>query len=284
MTEHQLFYLVFLGQVLLISYILPRRVLQRMRHVVSTYPRAEYPRLYPVSHDRVERAQLAFRNLNLLALVVGLALFAAGVLRPGKDMLGWDTLSVMTLYLMLQLSPLTIATRPGFTYFNPLRKRDTRTKRTADLAPRRLTHFVAPLAVALAFGLYIFFILAVNQLDYPWFGGYWNIAGITLINLMVTAGITYSLLARNRDPYQATADRRRQIGFVVRLAVFTSFAATLSVMLSIILAMLELRPYIPVSNSLYFMLLAAVCFRQFRIDGVNFEVYREEQAVHRSVS
>lgn len=279
MTQHQLFYLVFLGQVLLISYFLPRRVLQRMRYVVQTYPRTEYPRLYPVSLDRVEAAQRSYRNLNGFALATGLALVAAGLLIPGEDMLGWDTLSVMTLYLMLQLSPLLIATRPGFTYFNPLRRKDTRTKRTAELAPRRLTDFVAPLAVAVALGLYAFFaffIVAVQQLDYPWFGGYWNIVGITAINLLCAAGIVYSLLTRSRDPYQTTADRRRQTGFAVRAAVFTSIAATLSVMLSIVLAMLELRPWIPVAKSLYFMLLAAVCLRQFRIEGVNFEVYREE--------
>ena len=56
MTEHQLFYLVFLGQVLLISYVFPRRVLKRMRHVVDNYPPTEYPRLYPVSQNLVERA------------------------------------------------------------------------------------------------------------------------------------------------------------------------------------------------------------------------------------
>jgi hypothetical protein len=124
--------------------------------------------------------------------------------------------------------------------------------------------------------LYVFFVVAVDQLDYPWFGGYWNIVGITAINLMCAVGIVYSLRARSRDPYQTPADRRRRTGFAVRVAVFTSIAATLSVTLSVVLAMLELRTFVPVSKSVYFMLLAAVCFRQFRIDGVNFEVYREE--------
>lgn len=281
MTEHQLFYLVFLGQVLLISYLLPRRVLQRMQDVVGNYPPTEYPRLYPVSLGRIESAKRSYRNLNRVALVAGLALVAAGLIVPSEDMLGWDTHSVMTLYLMLQFSPLLIVTRPGFAYFNPQRKQDTRSTRTADLTPRRFTDFVAPLVAAVAVGLYVafvFFILAVQQLDFPWFGGYLNIVGITVINLICVAGIVYSLRARGRDPYQTAADRRRHTGFAVRVAVFTSIAATLSVTLSIVLAMLELRSFIPVSKSLYFILLAVVCFQQFRIDGVDFEVYREERA------
>jgi len=280
MTEHQLFYLVFLGQVLLISYVLPRQVLRRMRHVVRDYSPSEYPRLYPVSLDRVESAQRSYRNLNRVALAVGLGLVAAGVMMPGEDMLGWDTLSVMTLYLMLQFAPLLITASPGFTYFNPRRGQDTRSVRTADLSPRRFTDFVAPLVAAGALGLYVayvFFILAVRQFDFPWFGGYWNIVGITVINLMCVAGIVQGLRARSCDPYQATADRRRRTGFVVRIAVFTSIAATLSVTLSIVLAMLELRPFVPVAKSLYFSLLAVVMFQQFRIDGVDFEVYREER-------
>ena len=281
MTEHQLFYFVFLIQVLVISYFLPRQVLRRMRHVVRAYPPTEYPRLYPVSLSRVEAAQRSYRNLNLLALIVGLALVGAGFLMPTEDMLGWDTLSVMTLYLMLQLSPLVIATRPGFIYFNSQRPKDTRTIRTAELAPRRISDFVPPLIVASTVGLYVafvFFILAVKQFDFPWFGGYLNIAGITFINLMCVAGIVHGLRARNCDPYQASADRHRKTGFTIRVAVLTSIAATLSVSLSIVLAILELRSFIPVSKSLYFMLLALVCFRQFRIDGVNFDVYREEKA------
>lgn len=281
MTEHQIFHLVFLSQVLLISYLLPRQVLRRMRHVAATYPPAEYPRLYPVPLEQVEAAQETYRAWNRAVLAVGLALVAIGILVPTEDMLGWDTLSVMTLYLMLQLSPLLVALRPGFLYFNPLRVRDTRKRRSAELAPRRLFDFVSPMAAASAIGLYVafvFFIVAVDQLDYPWFGGYLNVVGITVIDLLCVASIVYSLRARRRDPFQSSSDRRRHVGFAVRLAVFTSVAATLSVAISIGLALLELRDYIPIFKSLYFMLLAVVCFRQFRIDGVDFEVYREEVA------
>jgi hypothetical protein len=64
-----LYYVVFLAQVLLISYVLPRKVLDRLRFVVETYPPAQYPRLYPVTMDKVERAQRNYRGLNLFDFV-----------------------------------------------------------------------------------------------------------------------------------------------------------------------------------------------------------------------
>jgi len=51
MQEQLIFYVVFLSQILLISFYFPRKVLQRIRFIVETYPPSTHPRLYPVSVD-----------------------------------------------------------------------------------------------------------------------------------------------------------------------------------------------------------------------------------------
>ena len=43
--SNNLFYIVFLGQILLISYYFPRKLLERMQYVLETYPPAAYPKL-----------------------------------------------------------------------------------------------------------------------------------------------------------------------------------------------------------------------------------------------
>ena len=53
MPEHMLFHIVLLGQILVISVYLPGRLLGRMRRLVADHPPAEYPKLYPVSLERV---------------------------------------------------------------------------------------------------------------------------------------------------------------------------------------------------------------------------------------
>ena len=48
--------------------------------------------------------------------------------------------------------------------------------------------------------------------------------------------------------------------------------------LSIVLSALDLRAFSPAAQSLYFQIITIAAFRGFRIDNVNFEVYREEPA------
>ena len=57
MPEHMLFHVVFLGQVLLISFYFPRKMLSRMRYVFETYPPSTYPKLYPKPVEYYKKAQ-----------------------------------------------------------------------------------------------------------------------------------------------------------------------------------------------------------------------------------
>ena len=274
-----LFYFVFLSQVLLISFYLPRQLRGRVKHVVEKYPPSAYPRLYPVSLDVMKKAQRTYWNMNLFALLAGIALVFGGLLWPSEDMLHWDSESVLVIYLLLQYSPLLIAGTAGFTYFNLMRKADSRPTRKAELRRRSLLDFVSPAVLGLAIFVYIAFVLLivyVRQFEFPWFGGYSNIVGITVANLVFAGVIAHNLYGKKKDPYQAYEDRARQIGVTIRGMVWTSILATGFVALSIGLAAFDLRHLQPITLSLYFQVLAMVTFRATRIDDVNFEVYRED--------
>ena len=257
MSGQILFYVVFLSQVLLISFFLPRQMLERVRYVVSTYPLSSYPRLYPVSLERVERAQRNYRNMNLFMLVLGLALVARGFYAPSEEMLNWDTTSVVFFYYLLQWSPLLIALTAGFTYFNLKREPDARTKRRAELRPRRLFDYVSPALVGVAAIVYV---------------------GITVLNLFFAGTIAYYMYGKRKDPYKSYEDRAQEIEFNTKLLIFISIAATVYVALSICLSAFDMRHLGPIAQSLYFQVISVAAFRGFRIDKVNFEVYREEPA------
>ncbi len=275
-----LFSVVFLSQVLLISIFLPRQVLARLRFVVRTYPPAQFPKLYPVPMDQVEKAQRSYRNLNVFALLVGLAMVLAGLIWPGNEMFNGENDFVPMIYLMIQFSPILIlATNAGITYFNPMRNTGSNSTRRAELTPRRVFDFVSPALLGVATFVYVAFIVLivyVRQFEFPWFGGYSNLVGVTAINLAF-AGVAFkAVYGKRKDPYQAHEDRTRQMEATATLLLWTSIAATLFIALAVTLRAFELSDFLPVSMSLYFQLVALMSFREFRIDNVNFEVYRED--------
>ena len=264
-----LIHLAFLSQVLLLSYVLPRQILGRMRHVVQTYPPREYPRLYPVGTDEMERTQRTFAWLNGGALAIGLAMVGTDLLRAGPGPIDWDNELVLVAYMLLQFAPLLVISssrirsdrpaadrriphgphisaavfgrgRPvpggrrrnrellvmrstGFTYFNLERPADTRSTRVATLRPRRLLDYAPPLLLALAvltYGGFVWLVLFVGRLGYPWFGGLWNIVGISMMNLGLAALVAFALRARRVDPYQSERDRERGIATAIGAAIW----------------------------------------------------------------
>ena len=67
-----------------------------------------------------------------------------------------------------------------------------------------------------------------------------------------------------------------EIGIASTALVFISIVATAFIAVSVILRAVELPLLVPIATSLFFQLAALISFRGFRIDNVDFEVYREE--------
>ncbi len=167
-----------------------------------------------------------------------------------------------------------------------MRKANSSTTRKAELQPRRLFDFISPTMFGMAILVYfafIGFVLYIKQFDFPWFGGYWNIVGVTLLNLFFAGIIIWNLYGKRRDPHQAYEDRKRQIELTVKSLVFISIAATLKIAISIVLGALELRHLQPIVTSLYFQLIVFIgigtVLRAFRVEDINFEVYKEDPVV-----
>ena len=275
MPDNILFYAVFLSQILLISFYFPRKMLKRIRYVFATYPPSQYPKLYPEPIEYYEKAQRNYRNLNVAVLLIGLSLLAVllGDSRSGQ----WDIGNFVFPYFMVQFFPMILLEMRAFKYYRLMRKADSRTTRKAELQPRRLFDFISPTMIGLALFVYFAFIaliLYIRQFDFPWFGGYWNIVGVTAVNVFFAAIVAWNMYGKKRDPYQAYEDRKRQIELVVQQMVFMSIAATTFMAIEVGLASLDLHDLQPTVMSLYFQLIAVICLRTLRIDNINFAVYK----------
>ena len=214
-----LFYAVVLSQVLLVSFVFPRQLLSRVRAVVETYPPSTYPKLYPVPVEDIEKAQRTYKHLNTLALLAGLVLVSTSVYARRVEMLNWDSQTVLFLYTVLQLSPHLFAARLVSRYFKRMRQANPRTIRNADLHPRRLFDFISPTMVGVAIFTYLAFIalvLFIRRDPFAGFAGYWNIAGITGLNLLF-AGVAFrTLYGKKQDPHRAHEDRLREMQLNVK--------------------------------------------------------------------
>ena len=283
MPDNILFYAVFLSQILLLSFYFPRKMLKRISYVFATYPPSQYPRLYPEPIEYYEKAQRNYRNLNVAVLLVGLLLLAVflGDSRSGE----WDMGNFVFPYFMIQFFPVMLLEIRSFKYYRLMRKADSRTTRKAELQPRRLFDFISPAMIGLALLVYFAFIaliLYIRQFDFPWFGGYWNIVGVTAANVFFAAIVAWNMYGKKQDPYQAYEDRKRQLELVVQQMVFMSIAATTFMAIEVILASLDLRDLQPTVMSLYFQLIAVNCLRALRIDNINFAVYKGDPSEERT--
>ncbi len=276
MSDNILFNIAFLGQVLLLSRYFPWKMLGRMKHVFATYPPSDYPRLYPRPFEYYQHAQHNYRVINRWIHIAGLILVAILFITPRSG--EWDG-AIATWFFMVQFIPLLRLDISSFKYFRLMREANSRSTRKAELHRRRLPDFISPFFLGLAVLTYIafvFFIIYVKQFDFPWFGGYVNIAAMTVMNLVFAGMIAWSIYGKKLNPHQAHADRLRQIGLSVKILVFVSIAATVFIMLHVTLAAMELREYQPVVQTLYYQLLAVVCYQAYRIDHTNFDVYKED--------
>lgn len=284
MPENILLHVVFLSQVLFISFYVPRKMLSRLRYVVETYPPSDYPKLYPVSIDTVEKGMGSFRVLNFIILLVGFGLVFLGVYPPSEEMLNWRGQSVFTIYFFLQTTPFVLAELAGFKYFELMRKANSRSTRKADLHPRSLFNFISPAFIGIAIFTYIAFILLVlylRQNPYPGFGGYSNVFVVTGMNLVIAVIMIKTLYGKKRDPYQANEDRLWQIELTVKFLVFISIAGTTFMAITVILPALDSRNLTDMFMSLHFQSITAASFRALlfkssRLDDINFEVYKKE--------
>ena len=281
MPEHMLFYFVFLGQILLISFYYPRKILSRMRYVFDTYPPSTYPKLYPKPIEYYEKARRNYRTINLFILLAGLLILAVllGYSRSGE----WDHV-IAQWYFLVQFFPVMLLDLSSLKEFKLMRNANSLTTRKAELHPRRLFDFISPTIIGMAIITYIAFILLVlyiRQFEFPWFGGYWNIVIVTAFNLFFAGIIFWYMYGKKLNPHQAYEDRIRHIEIIVKMLVFLSVAATMFIALSVVLAALDLRHLQSIAQCLYFQLLAVISLQgYYRSDYTkNFEVYKEDPLV-----
>jgi hypothetical protein len=291
MSETLLFCLVFLSQVLLISWFFARRLASRLRYVLESCPPSTHPKLYALPVEWHERRLQIFAGLNGTIFVAGLAIIIAlilatqsgrwdgAIVTPWSTSGEWDA-AIVVPFFMLQVAPMLYLGFSAHKHNKAMAQMGPPPLRTAELRRRQLSDFVSPamlVAAALTYVAFIAFVLYYRRFEFPWFTATGNIVGVTAINFLLVAVIAAALRGRRHDHYQADQDRLAAMRSVVKATALAAIAYPV-----LIATLLAVKAFFgpdtlePVVASLYCQFAALVMWPSYnpQVDKMHFDVYR----------
>jgi hypothetical protein len=255
-----LFYLVFLGQILLISYFVPRRMLSRTRKILETCTPETHPELYPEPLASYRTGMSIFKWTNRVIIVLGLALLVIVYQLYGNGGPGHISDALPAAYGLLQFLPAIVMQRFHARANRRIREIMPVKQRKADLRPRRWFDFVSPALFILALALMITAILvdlyfhdfAINGKTLP--------RGITVLisnGLLALVG-WWHLYGRNRTPHRDPAKRGRNIGAQLTVLLLCSIALSIYLLFQSIANAVGQHDLDAIVMSLYFQVIMAM--------------------------
>ncbi|PCJ48259.1 MAG: hypothetical protein COA74_09055 [Gammaproteobacteria bacterium] len=287
-NELILFYLVYLGQVALLSYFLPKMLYRRLKYVIDTYPPAKYPKFYTSeSADVAEwkwRALMRFLKVfSSITLVFGLGLLSVALLNNYST---YDTNleAIVITYTIFQLIPMLVISVSEFKQYKSMRASNVSTKRKTELVPRRLFDFISPIFVVIAllliaanisFDIYIADISPEDNSDLLF-----KILTTNFVHIYFACFVTWYLYGKKQDPYQSHKDHKKFLNVVVKIAVYGSIAATIFFFSDTAVEHFDVAHFDPLLMSLYFQIIIWFTFQLVLkgspIEDINFEVYKAD--------
>ncbi|MBT3823972.1 MAG: hypothetical protein HOF96_03235 [Candidatus Marinimicrobia bacterium] len=283
MPDNIIFYILFLSQIILISYYYPKLIVNQMKTVLANYPPEQYPKLYPKPVEYYRMGQRIYRVVNLVILMLGAILMLA---IAKWDYSSTDKISeaIPFAYWAVQIIPILIMELLGFTNFKLMRKANTKTTRYAELNPRRLFDFISPGVFTLAIVMYVaclLFFYSLHQFSFhPSNDTFVIFVTLTLMNSLFAVIIFRNMRGKKLDPHQAHADRMRQIEISTKSLFVMSIVASIFLITVEVMQGLELKFHIASLMSVYLQLTIFLglgsILRNICIDDINFDVYRKE--------
>ncbi len=289
---NNLFYIVFLGQILLTSYVVPKVMLSRMGALLERYPPSTHPKMYPkpVEHYRIGHA--VFKWANRLIFMLGfVVLFAVYKLDHGTfadD--GYISEAWPAAYGVIQFLPLMWLEFAGFQQSRLMRAANTSGTRKADLRPRRLLDYVSRGLLTLAATMLAFVIcfdLGVHDFKLAWGSdAIQRDIVIVITNAMLAAMGYWHLHGRKLDPYQASDDRVRDVRVKLNSLLLVSTALSFFMVFQVAEDVFDLDYLDAPLMSLYFQLIVAMSIgyvlRAINPADIDFSVYASDTSLEKN--
>jgi len=290
--EAILFFVVFLSQVLLISWFFPKRRLSRIRYVLENYPPSTHPKLYGKPIEHYERVARNFARLNFAIVVAGLLIIAGlllgtfatewdgAIVTPFSTSGEWDA-AIVTPFVLVQWIPFAYLEISSGSHYRGMAKVAPPRVRTTELRRRRIVDFISPAmlaAAAFTYVAFVAFILWYNRFGFPWFTASWNIAIVTAGNLAVAVSVAVAVYGRWPNHYQAHQDRLAFMSLLATRALVLVMVAPALIAAQLIVKIFDPEFLEPVIASLWVQAIAALAlsFYNYRVEKIDFDVYKKD--------
>ena len=277
MWDNYLLYMVFLGQIFVLSFYFPKKILGLINTSMQQHPRDVYPKLYPLE-EKVIKAKLNIFNVyNSLVVSVGLAILAVSIINNSDDLAGWDDQAVLLCFLMLQYLPMLYLGAQGFDYLKLMREHNKNEYRIADLQPRKLVDFVSKpflSAAVFSYGVCVVTVLYFVQYPFDGFAGLVNILGVSILYAGLGFAVYIKLYGKKYNPLQTSEDRSIETTIVIKLLILTAICSSLYLAISLILASMDMRDLGNIIYSLYLQAFVFYVYQVMKFDQVDYSVYK----------
>ncbi len=283
-----IFYVIFLGQIFLLSYYYPWKTYERIAYILEHCPPSQYPKLYPNTNYidptiPVRGLVKTFKTINVITILIGVgAIFLAAINGYKPEGHGEETL--IGLYAMVQFIPMIFIEIKTYQQNKLMRELSKSGVRKAQLQARNLFDYISPIAVAAAlimFCLVILFELYIANFEFRMDQKFITIVGVgTVMQFFFGFTIYWAIYGKKQDPHLSYEDQKKVGSIATSSAVYTSIGMSVFIIVNSAVKEFNLSYLDPVIMSLYFQALAffgvGVIFRKFKVEDVNFEVYKKE--------
>jgi hypothetical protein len=276
---------VFVAQILVLSFLTPRRRNHFYSLMFTRYPPQEYPRLYPVPPERIQRMQSFFKPLHVAFGMCAAITLGVGLVRglAAPELARW-----MFFCLLAQILPLYLALPRSIKWTKAYRAMPPPSVRSAELRSWRIVDFVSPLRIGLGlFGVGLALVCAVvAYLQRPqvlimslWCASF---SGWLLLRMIY---VLFRPVGFDRlDPYMSATDtfRARQRRFRFQFSAGAVLGGFFSLIVLYDAQLLRLDPvYLMIGISVLFQLLGIVLVLAQGRDLAtrDFSVYRADSAL-----
>ncbi len=284
-----LFYIAFLGQIFVISWYFPEKLLKRMRYVMDTYPPEQYPKLYPSSVERYRSSQRVYKAINRVIVFVGIAILLSIIFVIDHATFaddGYISEFWPMLYGIIQFVPALGLEISEYGQMKLMRKAVVSSTRKADLRPRRLFEHVSPQLLVLAVAAYfiaVVFDLYVHDFDVS-LGHDTVVRALVLggTNIMLASLGAWMLYGKKLNPHIAYEDRSRHISASLTSFLYCSIAMSAFFLVTAADDVFDMDYLDATLLSVYFTAIVVLSLghllRSQPLEEMNFDVYKENGA------
>ncbi len=284
-----LFGIAFLGQIFLISYYFPQKILARMDYVRTSFPRSQYPRLYPKPAEYYVVGRWAFKLATRIILALGFVILFSIIFLIDHATFaddGFISEAFPAAYGVIQFLPLMALEISEFSQFRLMRKAHVATTRTAELRRRGLFNFISPTLLGMTLAMYfgaVLLDLYAHQFEIAW--GHDTVQRtmvLTITNLLLAAVGAWILYGKKLSPHQTANDRIKYIKTSLHSFFYVSMAVSVFWMTQAADDIYDLDFLDATIMSVYFQLLILLSIghnlRNMRLEDIDFDLYKERPA------